>query len=223
MKILILGSGVMAAGIAGRLANYHDVTILSRHLDPAIKDFRVAATIEEATFESYAAILSCVADDHRSRALWLDERMDALIRRDRPIVVELSTLSLNWIEEWHRRMNALEVVAVESPVTGSREGAEAGTLSSFRFAEARSRVADEIFAVFTDRIYEFSAPVSPMRFKLIYNSWGGGYTFNSRTTCRAADQASARRHRLSVDNRPVGRLDGSPSQLKMGEISRQRF
>ncbi|WP_350350150.1 NAD(P)-binding domain-containing protein [Microbacterium sp. A8/3-1] len=172
MKILVLGSGVMAAGIAGQLAKHHDITMLSRHLDPAVEDFRVAATLEDATSECYAAVLSCVADDQRSRALWLDERMEALIRRDRPVVAELSTLSLSWIEEWHQRMDALEVVAVESPVTGSRSGAEAGTLSSFRFSKARSHIVDEIFAVFTDHIYEFSAPGNPTRFKLIYNSWG---------------------------------------------------
>lgn len=162
----------MATGIARQLSEKYEVTILSRHLDPDSKDFRVAATLQEATSESYAAVLSCVTDDQRSRDLWLDEYMDALLQRDRPVVAELSTLSVSWIEQWHQRMDSFDVISVESPVTGSRSGAEAGTLSSFRFSKSTSPLADEIFAAFTDHIYEFSAPGNPTRFKLIYNSWG---------------------------------------------------
>lgn len=172
MKILILGSGVMAVGIARQLTAHYDVTMLSRHLNPANENFRVVTTLKDVMSESYAAVFSCVADDARSRELWLDGCMDALIRRDRPIVVELSTLSVNWIEEWFQYMDTYEIVAIESPVTGSRLGAETGTLSAFRFSKFTSPVADEIFAVFTDHIYEFSSPGNPTRFKLIYNSWG---------------------------------------------------
>ncbi|MGB4135324.1 MAG: NAD(P)-binding domain-containing protein [Microbacterium sp.] len=172
MRILIFGSGVMATGIARLLAEGHDVTVLSQHLDQSQERFDVVRTLDDVPPHPYSAVISCVVDDERSREIWLHPSVEALLRRHLPAVVELSTLSVAWIEEWHRRMDALGVVAVESPVTGSRSGADSGTLSAFRFSRSPSRLVDEIFGVFTRRVYEFSAPANPTRFKLIYNSWG---------------------------------------------------
>lgn len=172
MKVLILGSGVMAMGIARQLTQIYDVVVLSRHLDPTFIDFQVATDLDETLSHDYSAVISCVTGDERSRELWLDERMYGLLRRVRPLVVELSTLSASWIGEWHQHMESLGVIAIESPVTGSRSGAEAGTLSSFFYSKNQSRLANEIFVRFTNRIYRFSAPGNPTRFKLIYNSWG---------------------------------------------------
>lgn len=172
MKILILGGGVMAVGMANNLARQHDVTVLSRFLESGGWAFEVIHDLDSLGEGPYAAVMSCVADDHRSRELWSDQRLQTLVQRDRPVTIELSTLSPKWVREWHQYMASLGAVSVESPVTGSRSGARDGTLSCFCFYSESNVIAEELLTVIGSRVYRFSEPGNPTVFKLIYNSWG---------------------------------------------------
>lgn len=172
--IVVAGYGVMTAGILPHLAALPDtrVTLASRHLETS-PDPHVALIAPSGIPRAHPqVIVGCFEDDARSRYFWSHPDVAAAIANDQPACIELSTVSPGRAVQWHNEVTALGGVPWECPVTGSRPGATAGTLSAFLYAPSAHPTAEQALAAFTRNRYEFTQPGNPARFKLIFNAWG---------------------------------------------------
>jgi 3-hydroxyisobutyrate dehydrogenase-like beta-hydroxyacid dehydrogenase len=118
-------------------------------------------------------VISMVGDDIASRAMWLGPDGAFATMLPHAIAVECSTLSLDWIREWHAAAATQHVKSIESPVAGSKLAAESGTLTLLVGGEtdvlARVR---PVLAAFSNNLVHFGPPTSGTLYKLINNLQG---------------------------------------------------
>ncbi len=90
---------------------------------------RWAETPKDAAAKS-DILIECVADDAASRAVWTDEVTGILVgAHEGGVYIASSSLSLSWVDELADRCNGRNVSFLDMPLTGSRAGAEGGTLT----------------------------------------------------------------------------------------------
>ncbi|MEU5951485.1 NAD(P)-binding domain-containing protein [Streptomyces sp. NPDC047525] len=170
--ILVAGYGVMTRGILPHLLHEEgfSVSLTSRHLTtPPHPHVRLT---QRADLERADIILGCFENDAASRDFWTSPHVIEMIARTKPVCIEMSTLSPSWIISWHDHISDGGGVSVECPVTGSRPGAEEGTLSAFVYESAQDERTEKTLNTFTQHRYSFGSPGHPTRFKLVYNAWG---------------------------------------------------
>ncbi len=126
------GLGAMGSGMAARLLTAgHQVVVWNRRKERAeplvAKGARLAASPREAA-TGVEAIISMVADDPASRAVWLGP--DGALAGAAPgtMLIESSTLSPVWCEELARTAAAKECQLLDAPVTGGKAQAASGEL-----------------------------------------------------------------------------------------------
>ena len=131
-NIALLGLGLMGSGMAGRLLEAgYPLTIWNRTPGKAQafenRGARLAKSPREAAAGA-AVVISMLADVPVCRDVWLG-RGEALVDiAPGTIVVESSTVSVEWIEELERAAKDHGCELVDAPVTGSKPQAEAGQL-----------------------------------------------------------------------------------------------
>ena len=131
-RVAILGLGTMGAGMAGNVLRAgFPLTVYNRRPEKAAAlaeaGARVAASPREAAHDA-SVILSMVADDNASRAMWLGED-GALTGADQSaLLIESSTLTVAWVRELAQAAQAAGAEFIDAPVTGSRDQAAAGQL-----------------------------------------------------------------------------------------------
>jgi 3-hydroxyisobutyrate dehydrogenase len=131
-NIALLGLGLMGSGMAGRLLDAgYPLTIWNRTPGKSqaleARGARVAKSPREAAAGA-AVVISMLADVPVCRDVWLG-RGEALVDiAPGTIVVESSTVSVEWIEELERAAKDHGCELVDAPVTGSKPQAEAGQL-----------------------------------------------------------------------------------------------
>ncbi|MER7673122.1 NAD(P)-binding domain-containing protein [Kitasatospora sp. NPDC096128] len=172
--IVVAGYGALTSGILPRLAALPDtrVALTSRHLTRSPDAAVPLIGPDELSDQHPDVLIGCFENDARSRNFWTHQHVTAAIAAHRPACIELSTISPDRAEQWHQETAALGAIPWECPVTGSRPGAKAGTLSAFLYTAAPHTAADHALAAFTRNRYRFTAPGNPARFKLIFNAWG---------------------------------------------------
>lgn len=134
-SVAVLGLGIMGAGIA---RNIHKagfpLVVYNRtraKTEPfAAQGIKVAGTPHHAA-EGADLILSMVGDDEASRAIWLGEDGALAGAKPEAILVECSTLSIAWVRELAALAAEHGNELLDSPVGGSKDAAEAGTLRLF--------------------------------------------------------------------------------------------
>jgi 3-hydroxyisobutyrate dehydrogenase len=131
-NVALLGLGIMGNGIARNLlkagfplAVYNRTRAKAEPL--AALGARVADSPREAAAEA-DIVIAMVGDDQASRAVWLGEGGALAVAPAKAVLVECSTLSLEWVRELAGRCAALGLDFLDAPVTGSKEAAEAGEL-----------------------------------------------------------------------------------------------
>jgi 3-hydroxyisobutyrate dehydrogenase len=130
--VAILGVGVMGGGMARRLlAAGFALTVWNRTPERA-SPLEEAGAVRAATPREAAAnadvIISMVADDEASRAVWTGTAGALDAAQPGALLIEASTLSPSWIEELATRASQRGCDFIEAPVTGSRRHAEQGEL-----------------------------------------------------------------------------------------------
>ena len=131
-KIALLGLGLMGSGMAGRLLDAgYPLTIWNRTPGKAqalqARGARLAKSPREAAAGA-AVVISMLADVPVCRDVWLG-RGEALVDiAPGTILVESSTVTVEWIEELDRAAKEHGCDLVDAPVTGSKPQAEAGQL-----------------------------------------------------------------------------------------------
>ncbi|HYN07971.1 MAG TPA: NAD(P)-dependent oxidoreductase [Vicinamibacterales bacterium] len=132
MNIGFLGTGVMGAGMAARLlATGATLAVWNRHRERAeplvAQGARLAASPRDAA-DGVEAIVSMVADDPASRAVWLGPHGALAGAARGTILIESSTLSPAWCEELAGAATETGCSLLDAPVTGSKTQAASGEL-----------------------------------------------------------------------------------------------
>jgi 3-hydroxyisobutyrate dehydrogenase len=168
----------MGSGMAGRLLDAgYPLTIWNRNPDKAQaltnRGARLAKSPREAA-ASASVVISMLADVPVCRDVWLG-RGEALVDiAPGTILIESSTVSVEWIEELDRAAKEHGCDLVDAPVTGSKPQAEAGQLLFLAGGSAATvnKVAPVLKAMGRDVVHV--GPVgSGARLKLINNFLSG--------------------------------------------------
>ena len=131
-RVALIGLGLMGSGMARRLLGAgFPLTVWNRNPERAkalaAEGAHVAATPRDAAARA-DVVLSMVADDAASRAVWLGDD-GALAGATRgAVLVESSTLTVGWIGQLFREVAARGCELLDAPVTGSKPHAASGEL-----------------------------------------------------------------------------------------------
>jgi 3-hydroxyisobutyrate dehydrogenase len=127
-----MGLGLMGAGMARNLlAKGFQVSVYNRNpakSEPfAESGARVAGSPREAA-EGAEFVISMVADDAASRAVWLGENGALAAMARGSVAIESGTVTVGWIRELSAAAAERGIEVIDAPVTGSRIQADAGQL-----------------------------------------------------------------------------------------------
>ena len=131
-RVAMIGLGLMGTGMARRLLGAgFPLAVWNRNPERAkalaAEGAHVAATPRDAAARA-DVVVSLVADDAASRAVWLGDD-GALAGATRgAVLVESSTLTVGWIGQLFREVAARGCELLDAPVTGSKPHAASGEL-----------------------------------------------------------------------------------------------
>jgi 3-hydroxyisobutyrate dehydrogenase len=177
-RIAVVGLGNMGLGMAARLlARGHQLSVYNRtaaRAEPLVRQgARPSATPREAC-EGVDAVISMVADDAASRAVWLerDGILAANLRND-AFAIECSTLSHDWVMQLATRATALGLRYIDAPVTGLPDAAATGSLTLLVGASVADLSAVQgLLGALSQRIIRFGPIGAGTAYKLIINMIG---------------------------------------------------
>jgi 3-hydroxyisobutyrate dehydrogenase len=173
-SVALLGLGTMGAGMAANLLKAgFPLAVYNRSRAKAeafsAQGGRVASTPADAV-RGASVILSMLADDAASRAVWMGLDGALAAAEKDAVLVESSTVSPAWIAELDESARARELDFLDAPVTGSRAQAAAGQLS---FLVGGSREALEAVRPVLEAMSKEILPLGPVgsgaKLKLINN------------------------------------------------------
>ena len=173
-RVAILGVGVMGGGMARRLlAAGFQLTVWNRtpeRANPLEQEGAVRAATPRDAAADADVILSMVADDEASRAVWTGTAGALDAARQGVLLIESSTLSPSWVEELARRASQRDCHFLEAPVTGSRTHAAEGQLLFLAGGDAGVlERARSLLAVLGRGVVHLGPVGSGARMKLINN------------------------------------------------------
>jgi 3-hydroxyisobutyrate dehydrogenase len=173
-RIGLMGLGTMGSGIARNLLKHgfplHVYNRTREKAQPLLAEGAQWADSPRAAAAQADVILSVVGDDAASRAVWLGPEGALAGARPGSVVVECSTLSLDWIRELGAQAQQRGLEFVDAPLGGSKPAAEAGTLNLFVGAEpAALDSIRPVLQAFSSHIIHFGPPGSGITYKLINN------------------------------------------------------
>jgi 3-hydroxyisobutyrate dehydrogenase len=130
--IALLGLGTMGSGMAHNLLKAgFPLTVYNRDQAKA-ESVRAAGahvvSTPRAAAEEADVIVSMVSDDAASKAVWQGENGAFAGVALGTLVIESSTLSVDWVKQWADEARAQRCEPIDAPVTGSKPQAAAGEL-----------------------------------------------------------------------------------------------
>jgi len=127
MRVAFLGLGIMGRPMASNLVKAgHEVTVWNR-TPKDVEGARVAASPAEAAKDA-EVIWTCVSDTHAVESVLFGPQGVIETLSEEQIVVDSSTISPSATGKFAERARAKRAHYVDAPVTGSKVGAENGTL-----------------------------------------------------------------------------------------------
>jgi len=178
LKVAFIGFGTMGRGMANRLLeaghaiHLHNRTA-SRAQDLVRRGAQHFASPKDAC-QGVDAVISMVADDVASRAVWLER--DGILAADtaeNAFAIECSTLSHDWVAELSTRCTARGLRYIDAPVTGLPDAAAEGALTLLVGADAGDlNSARCILDCLSRRIIRFGPIGTGTAYKLIINMMG---------------------------------------------------
>ena len=131
-RVALLGLGAMGTGMAGRLlTGGFATTVYNRHREKAEPLAHRGATVADSPAAAAANadfVISMVADDQASRAVWLGDNGVLKSARAGAVLIECSTLTVSWVRELADAATKRGCEFLDAPVTGSKPQAAAGQL-----------------------------------------------------------------------------------------------
>ena len=176
-KVAFIGLGRMGHGMAGRYLDAgFTVAVWNRSKakaeDLIARGARWASSPADAA-DGAEAIVTMVADDEASRAVWLGKDGAAATMKAGSLAIECSTVSHQHALDMARELRGQGLVYIDCPVTGLPQAAAAGKLTLLVGAEpADLDRAKPYLAPIGDVIRHFGAVGTGTVFKLINNLMG---------------------------------------------------
>jgi len=176
-KVAFIGLGRMGHGMAGRYLDAgFTVAVWNRSKakaeDLIARGARWAASPADAA-DGADAVVTMVADDAASNAVWLGSDGAATRMKAGALAIECSTVSHQQALDLSRELRGRGFVYVDSPVTGLPDAAAAGKLTLLVGAEpADLEKARPYLAPLSTTIRHFGAVGSGTVYKLINNLMG---------------------------------------------------
>jgi len=172
--IAILGTGIMGAGMASNyLKHGYTVYVWNRsagRLAPLVAAGAIAVATPKEAAEKADIVFDVTPDDAASRTVWLGEEGILAGARPRTVLIASGTFSIPWTNELARMCAERGHIHFDIPLTGSRMGAEGGTMTLLAGGgqKALDALRPDLEAIST-KVYYFGKSGSGMRFKLILN------------------------------------------------------
>jgi len=176
-KVGFIGLGRMGHGMAGRYLDAgFTVAVWNRSKakaeDLIARGVRWATSPEDAAIGA-DAVVTMVADDEASRAVWLGKDGAVNTAKAGTLAIECSTVSYNHALDLARELRGRGLIYIDSPVTGLPDAAASGKLTLLVGAEpADLERARPFLAPLSTTIRHFGAVGSGTVYKLINNLMG---------------------------------------------------
>jgi 3-hydroxyisobutyrate dehydrogenase-like beta-hydroxyacid dehydrogenase len=176
-KVAFIGLGRMGHGMAGRYLDAgFDVAVWNRSKAKAegliARGARWASSPADAA-DGTDAVVTMVADDEVSRAVWLGEGGAAAKMKAGSLAIECSTVSHQHALDMARELRGRGLVYIDCPVTGLPEAAASGKLTLLVGADAADLDrAKPFLAPIGNVVRHFGAVGTGTVFKLINNLMG---------------------------------------------------
>ena len=176
-KVAFIGLGRMGHGMAGRYLDAgFEVAVFNRSKAKAEDLIARGArwsTSPAAAADGADAVVTMVADDEASRAVWLGKDGAAATAKAGALAIECSTVSYQHALDLARELRARGLAYIDSPVTGLPDAAAAGKLTLVVGAESADlEQARPFLAPLSTTIRHFGAVGSGTVYKLINNLMG---------------------------------------------------
>jgi 3-hydroxyisobutyrate dehydrogenase len=176
-RVAFIGLGRMGHGMAGRyLEAGFKVAVWNRSEakaeDLIARGAQWATSPEDAAIDA-DAVVTMVADDEASRAVWLTRDGAAANMKAGTLAIECSTVSYRHALDMARELRGRGLVYIDCPVTGLPEAAAAGKLTLLVGADAADLdKARPYLAPLSTTIRHFGAVGTGTVYKLINNLMG---------------------------------------------------
>jgi 3-hydroxyisobutyrate dehydrogenase len=176
-QVAFIGLGRMGHGMAGRyLDNGFRVAVWNRSKakaeDLIARGARWAASPADAA-DGADAIVTMVADDEASRAVWLGKDGAAATAKAGTLAIECSTVSYKHALDLAHELRGRGFICIDSPVTGLPDAAASGKLTLLVGAEPGDLERARPYLVpLSSTIRHFGAVGSGTVYKLINNLMG---------------------------------------------------
>ncbi|WOH85075.1 NAD(P)-dependent oxidoreductase [Bradyrhizobium sp. BEA-2-5] len=176
-RVAFIGLGRMGHGMAGRYLDAgFTVTLWNRSKakaeDLIARGAHWATSPEDAAIDANA-VVTMVADDEASRAVWLTKDGASANMKAGTLAIECSTVSYQHTLEMARELNSRGLIYIDCPVTGLPEAAAAGKLTLLVGADpADLERAQPYLAPIGSTIRHFGPVGTGTVFKLINNLIG---------------------------------------------------
>src|ERR1700733_13252290 len=173
-KVAFIGLGRMGHGMAGRYLDAgFELAVFNRSKAKAADLIARGARWASSPADGADAIVTMVADDEASRAVWLGRDGAAGSTKAGTLAIECSTVSYDHALDLARELRGRGLVYIDSPVTGLPDAAAAGKLTMLVGAEpADLDAARPYLAPLSTAIRHFGAVGSGTVYKLINNLMG---------------------------------------------------
>jgi 3-hydroxyisobutyrate dehydrogenase len=176
-KVGFIGLGRMGHGMAGRYLDAgFNVAVWNRSKakaeDLIARGAQWATSPEDAAIDA-DAVVTMVADDAASRAVWLTKDGAAATMKAGTLAIECSTVSYQHSLDMARELRGRGLIYIDSPVTGLPDAAAAGKLTLLVGAESDDLEKARPYLVpLSSTIRHFGAVGSGTVYKLINNLMG---------------------------------------------------
>src|ERR1700761_2635660 len=176
-RVAFIGLGRMGHGMAGRYLDAgFTLSVWNRSRakaeDLIARGARWATSPEDAAIDA-DAVVTMVADDQASRAVWLAKDGAAATMKTGTLAIECSTVSYQHALDLSRDLRNRGLVYIDSPVTGLPDAAAAGKLTLLVGADvADLEQARPYLAPLATTIRHFGTVGSGTVYKLINNLMG---------------------------------------------------
>ena len=128
MRVAFLGLGIMGRPMASNLAKAgHDVTVWNRTAGKDVEGAKTASSPAEAA-QGAEVVWTCVSDTKAVDDILFGAQGVQYSLTAGQVIVDSSTISPSSTRQFAQRVGAKGVQYVDAPVTGSKVGAESGTL-----------------------------------------------------------------------------------------------
>jgi 3-hydroxyisobutyrate dehydrogenase/2-hydroxy-3-oxopropionate reductase len=170
MRVAFLGLGIMGRAMATNLSKAgHEVTVWNRTAGKDVEGARTAASPAEAA-RGAEVVWMCVSDTEAVKTVLFGAQGVHESLEQGMTIVDSSTISPSATRQFAERVRAVGVDYVDAPMTGSKVGAESGTLIFIVGGEDGSiERVKPLFAAMGKKIFRMGETGKGQTAKLVMN------------------------------------------------------